>query len=148
MRKFLMALLIIGSMLFADSATKDTLDPTPCVPSVTYFPFSSDTIAVSDTTGSVWYWINHRDMQGIGTITVEFDYIGDDSVSLKLYRVFTNDTTWNADRWLMIDSLNTQTRTTYICKFYGAKFCRYVLVGYQSFAASDKAECRAKFTIK
>lgn len=148
MRKFLKIILLIAGMLFADSATKDTLDPVPCIPSVTYFPFSSDTITVGDSTSSTWYWINHRDMQGIGSVTVEFDYIGDDSVGVELHRVFTNDTTWDADRWIQLDSLRTQTRTTLICKFYGAKFFKFVLVGFQAFAASDKAECRAKFTIK
>jgi len=147
MKKWIIATVIISCLLFSDSSVQDSVT-TPLRPSVTYFPFNYDTVAVSDTTYSAWYWMNDANIMGVGTLSYEVDTIGVNNVALKIYRTYTNDTTWTCNKWVLIDSVVARKHTTEILRYYAAKWHRLALVGWQRVNAADKQRIRAKFTIK
>ena len=149
MIKKLLLLIIAVLFIYAmDSSTKDTTRVIVAKPSTQFFPFQYDTVDVGDTIYSSWYWINNPALEGIGSITYVIDSIGSYNIATKLYRIFTNDTTWNAEKWILVDSVVSVTRTTSTLNFYGAKWCRFALVGWQRVNANDKSKCKIKFTIK
>lgn len=151
MRRLLLFLLLPITMLLSvgfDSETKDTLNITD-YPSKTYFPYDADTVAVDDTTNSVWYWINNPALRGVGSITYEIVQVGANNVATKFYEVYTNDTLWtDSYAWVLIDSCVATTTTTVTFSAYGAKWMRFSAVGWQRVNVNDQSYCRSKFTLK
>ena len=148
MWKFISCTLLFFMCLFAiDSSVPDTVRKNADA-STTYYPFGTDTIAVNDTLYSVWYWINNPALLGEGSISYEVAAVPTRAIALKLYKIFTNDTTWNTNEWVLVDSIVAAKGTTISIGIYGCKFMRFAQVGWQKVAASDSSTNKMKFTIK
>jgi len=144
MKKSLILLLLIIIPLFADSVVMDTVKKN-VVPCWVYYPFKLDTLAVGDSATSVWYFINSTFITGYMTYTIVIANVSANT-KIKLYREFTNDTTWNAVGQTLVDSIVANKSTTEVANVKGAAFMRWKVKNFGT--GTDKASHKLKFNVK
>lgn len=146
MKRWLILLFILVIPLYA--ATGSTAEDsvfTKVRPSFVYFPFDLDTLVGVDSITSVWYYINDPELTGYQTYTIFTTSIAG-SIKYKIYKEFTNDTSWVSNTQVLVDSITTNLDETESTDPYGSAYMRWKIITFG--AGGDETAVKLKFNMK
>lgn len=150
MKKIMIGILLLFcTIVFSQKDVKMT----PIYAGNVYCPFYNDTILGAKSDTSVWYYINMANLTGYMTITYSIKGIKGD-VICNIYKVFTNDTTMDANYTILADSINGvgvganfTVDTTIQSPPKATAFMRFIVKNLSSYN-QDKFRIRMKINLR